>query len=60
MSILSQLAITQAQALASSTMGRFDFFVDSLDGKLKAYDAIKYTCKRSGGASFRFWMSLTL
>ena len=36
MSILSQLAITQAQALASSTVGRFDFFVDSLDGKLKA------------------------
>jgi len=38
MSILSQIAITQAQALASSTLGRFDFFVDSLDDKLKAYD----------------------
>lgn len=38
MSILSQIAVTQAQALASSTLGRFDFFVDSLDDKLKAYD----------------------
>ena len=38
MSILSQIAVTQALALASSTLGRFDFFVDSLDDKLKAYD----------------------
>ncbi len=50
MSILSQLAITQAQALASSTIGRFDFFVDSLDGKLKAYDATN-TLEEIGGAS---------
>lgn len=38
MSILSQLGITQAQALSSSTIGRYDFFVDSSDGKLKAFD----------------------
>ena len=38
MSILSQLGITQAQALSSSTLGRYDFFVDSSDGKLKAFD----------------------
>ena len=38
MSILSQIAISQAQALASSTLGRFDFFVDSLDDKFKAFD----------------------
>ena len=38
MSILSQIAITQAQALSSATLGRFDFFVDSFDDKLKAYN----------------------
>ena len=38
MSILSQLEITQAQALASSTLGRYDLFIDILDNKLKAYD----------------------
>ena len=40
MSILSQLAVTQAQALASSTLGRIDYFTDSLDNKLKAYDEL--------------------
>ena len=50
MSILSQLAVTQAAALAGSTIGRFDFFVDSLDGKLKAYDATN-TLEEIGGAS---------
>lgn len=38
MSILSQIAITQATALSGATLGRFDFFVDSLDSKWKAYD----------------------
>ena len=41
MSILSQLAITQAAALASSTLGRIDLFIDSLDGKLKAIRGAK-------------------
>lgn len=38
MSILSQIAISQATALSGATLGRFDFFVDSLDSKWKAYD----------------------
>ena len=38
MSILSHIAITQAAALTDATLGRFDFFVDSLDDKWKAYD----------------------
>jgi len=38
MSILSHIAITQAAALTGATLGRFDFFVDSLDDKWKAYD----------------------
>ena len=38
MSILSQISVTQAQALPGSTIGRIDFFVDSLDSKWKAYD----------------------
>ncbi|MCJ8268600.1 MAG: hypothetical protein MJK04_04270, partial [Psychrosphaera sp.] len=37
-SILSQVSISQAVALANSTLGRQDIFVDSLDGKLKMYD----------------------
>ena len=38
MSILSQISISQATALNGATLGRFDFFVDNLDGKWKAYD----------------------
>jgi len=38
LSILSQIAISQATALSGATLGRFDFFVDSLDDKLKAYN----------------------
>lgn len=38
MSILSQIAVSQATALSGATLGRFDFFVDSLDDKWKAYD----------------------
>lgn len=38
MSILSHISVTQAQALTKATIGRFDFFVDSADSKLKAYD----------------------
>ena len=38
MSIYSAIAISQATALGNSTLGRFDFFVDSLDNKFKAYD----------------------
>jgi len=38
LSILSQIAISQATALSGSTIGRFDFFVDSLDDKWKFYD----------------------
>ena len=58
-SILSQLAITQAQALAGSTVGRVDFFVDSLDGKLKAYDATN-TLEEIGGASTAQEVAYTL
>jgi len=38
LSIYSAIAISQATALANATIGRFDFFVDSLDNKFKAYD----------------------
>lgn len=38
MSILSHISISQATALSGATIGRFDFFVDSLDDKWKAYD----------------------
>ena len=38
MSVISKLAISQASALAKATIGRYDYFVDSLDGILKAYD----------------------
>jgi len=50
MRILSQLAVTQAAALASSTIGRFDFFVDISDGKLKAYNSAN-ALEDVGGAS---------
>lgn len=59
MSILSQLAITQAAALASSTLGRFDFFVDSSDGKLKAYNATN-ALEGVGGASTATDVAYTL
>ena len=38
MSLLSKIATTQATALGLSTIGRMDYFVDSADFKLKAYD----------------------
>lgn len=59
MSILSQLGVTQAQALASSTLGRYDFFVDSSDGKLKAYD-INNTLEQVAGASTAAEIEYTL
>jgi len=37
-SVLSNITISQATALGLSTIGRMDYFVDSLDSKLKAYD----------------------
>ena len=59
MSILSQLAITQAAALASSTLGRIDLFIDSLDGKLKAYNALN-VLEEIGGASIAADVAYTL
>ena len=50
MSILSKLAVTAAAALSDATVGRFDLFIDSADGKLKAYDATN-TLQEIGGAS---------
>lgn len=38
MSILSQIAISQATALLSAQLGRNDLFFDSLDGKYKLFD----------------------
>lgn len=49
MSILSKLAISQATALSSSTLGRFDFFVDSLDNRLKAFDDNNLLVSNIGG-----------
>ena len=40
MSILSQIAISQAAALAKSTLGRRDLFIDLLDGKVKIYNEL--------------------
>ena len=51
MSILSQVSISQATALASSTLGRQDIFVDSLDGKLKMYDATNTLVSVGSGGS---------
>jgi hypothetical protein len=48
-SILSQVAISQATALSGSTLGREDIFVDSLDGKLKMYDATNALVTVGGG-----------
>ncbi len=59
MSILSQISVTQAQALAGSTIGRFDFFVDSLDDKLKAYDDTN-TLIVVGGSNVASGISYTL
>jgi hypothetical protein len=50
MSILSKLAVTSAAALSDASLGRFDLFIDSADGKLKAYDATN-TLQEIGGAS---------
>jgi len=58
-SILSQLGITTATALASSTLGRFDLFIDSADGKLKAYNATN-TLVEVGGASVADEVDYTL
>jgi len=59
MSILSQIAITQTQALASSTLGRFDYFVDSSDELFKAYDDTN-TLVVVGGSSFASGIDYTL
>ena len=59
MSILSQLAITQAAALANSTLGRIDLFIDSSDGKLKAYNALN-NLEEIGGASIAADVAYTL
>ena len=59
MSILSQIAITQAQALASATLGRFDYFVDSSDELFKAYDDTN-TLIVVGGSSFASGIDYTL
>jgi hypothetical protein len=59
MSILSQIAITQTQALASATLGRFDYFVDSSDELFKAYDDTN-TLIVVGGSSFASGIDYTL
>jgi len=59
MSILSQLAITQAAALANSTLGRIDLFIDSSDGKLKAYNALN-NLEEIGGANIAADVAYTL
>ena len=59
MSILSQIEITQAVALASSTLGRYDLFIDSLDNKLKAYD-ITNTLVEVGSAGIASGIDYTL
>ena len=59
MSILSQLAVTQAAALSVSTLGRIDYFTDSADGKLKEYDQTN-TLKEVGGSSVAGDVAYTL